>query len=314
MRNSGIELQVSSENIRKENFTWSSSVNFSTNRNEVKALNDNQDILSTYNVVRVGEPVGAIYGYEYAGVNPANGNPLYRKANGQLIQGNVVNTLTTGSNVNQYFLYDPGNPNDLSQASSLDAVTDRKVIGNANPLWFGGISNTFKYRGFDLEIFARFSGGNKILNVTRQQQLRMEFVNNHKDILRRWTADGQQTDVPRLAYENSDFVNLNNFASTRFLEKGDFFRLQNVTLGYNVPNSLLSRVNISSVRVYAQVQNAFVITKYTGLDPEINANNDDQSRVNNINNSPVNGNTQFGIDYNGNPQQRIFTFGLNVGF
>ncbi|UOQ79152.1 TonB-dependent receptor [Hymenobacter sp. 5516J-16] len=285
MRNEGFEFNFNSQNIAREGFTWSTNINFSTNKNKVLALNNNEDILNPYNVTRVGQPIGAIYGYDFVGVNSLNGYPIYRKGDGQLVQANVDN--------NRYYLYDAANPAATTTTTALSAATDRKILGNSNPTWFGGIDNNVAWKNFDLNIFARFSGGNKIMNVSRQQLLRMDLVNNGVEILDRWTTPGQQTDVPKLVFRNSDFINLNNAAVSRFVEKGDFFRLQNVTLGYTLPNNIKGLSALSRVRIYGQVQNVFTITKYSGLDPEVNSNG--------------NTNQQFGVDFNSNPQQRVFT-------
>ena len=298
MLSQGIELGLNTVNIRSEDFSWSTNFNFSTNRTEITRLaNNNEDILNPYNVTRIGNGIGEIYGYDFQGVNPANGNPLYRKGNGALVQGN----LDTGT----YAVYNPASPNDVSQASTLSAATDRFILGPSNPTYFGGLTNTVTYKGFDFELFVRYSGGNKIMNVTRQQLLRLDFVNNSTEILQRWTTPGQQTNVPKAILGRSDFTNLNNAASTRFVEDGDFIRFQNITLGYTLPKSLLGSV-LSRVRVFAQVQNAFTISDYKGVDPEVNANI--TSTQGNVSNN------QSGIDFNSNPQQRVITGGLNVAF
>jgi TonB-linked SusC/RagA family outer membrane protein len=298
MLSQGFELGINTVNIRRENFSWSTNFNFSTNRTEITRLaNNNEDILNPYNVTRIGNGIGEIYGYDFQGVNAANGNPIYRKGDGSLVQGN----LNTGT----YAVYDPANPTNVSQASTLSAATDRFILGPSNPTYFGGLTNTLTYGGFDFEVFFRYSGGNKIMNVTRQQLLRLDFVNNSTEILDRWTTPGQQTDVPRAILGRSDFTNLNNAASTRFVENGDFVRLQNLTLGYTLPKSVLGTV-VSRVRVFGQVQNAFTITNYKGVDPEVNAN---------ITTTQGNtSNNQSGIDFNSNPQQRVITAGVNVAF
>ncbi|MCB2407493.1 SusC/RagA family TonB-linked outer membrane protein [Hymenobacter lucidus] len=301
MISKGFELTVNTQNIRTEDFSWSTNFNFSTNNTEITRLaNGNEDILNPYNVTRVGEPIGAIYGYQFEGVNPANGNPIYRKQDqaGTLVQGNL--------DTRSYALYNPANPGDVSQAATLSAATDRKVLGNSNPTFFGGLTNTVTYKGFDFEVFARYSGGNKIMNVTRQQLLRLDFVNNSTEILDRWTPTNTNTSTPRIIQGNSDFTNQNNAASTRFVEKGDFIRIQNITLGYTLPKNVLGLTGLSRVRVYGQIQNAVTFTKYKGVDPEVNSNI-----------TATQGNTsnnQSGIDNNSNPQQRVIMAGLNVSF
>ena len=307
MVNKGIEIELNADIVNKEGFRWNTSANFSTVNNRITALNRDpqgvdQDIVFTYNINRVGNPISALYGYESAGVNPNNGNPLFRKGNGQIVQRDVIS--------GGYGFYTPESPNSFSNVaaaalSSADVAAggDRRILGNTNPTFFGGLSNTFNYKGFDLEVFVRFSGGNKIMNVTRQESLlNQDFNNNSRELLNRWTADNRTTDVPRMALNRGNIINFNGQAISRFVESGDFIRIQNIAVGYTFPKDLLGRTNgiVNSVRLFAQLQNAFTFTKYTGLDPELNSNGDT--------------NSTFGIDYNANPQLRLINFGINVGF
>lgn len=312
--NQGWEFNLNYEILNKGKLTWSVNANFSALQNQVTALNKgldgkDQDIFpSVYHIIRVGEPVAALYGYVVEGVNPANGFPLFQKGDGRVVQRNV--------NTGAYSFYDPANPTVTTNTtgaslSALDAsvrdangniIGDRRVLGNTNPTWFGGLTNFFKVDGFDLEIFTRFSGGNKVLNLTRQETLlNQDFNNNGREILNRWTREGQVTDVPKMVLNNGNIINLNGNATSRFVESGDFLRVQNIVLGYTLPKSLvdLTRNTISSLRIYAQVQNVLTLTRYKGLDPELNANGDV--------------NQTYGLDFNTNPQFRAFTFGITVG-
>jgi len=147
-------------------------------------LYNNQDQFPTlnsgsYNIRRVGESINAIYGYTYLGVNMANGNPLYKKGNGQIIQGNVSNTT--------YYLYDPANPTALTTTSTLSSTADRSVLGSALPTYYGGFNNTFTYKDFDLNVFLRFSGGNKI-TTKPALIINSKFLNNGTEILGRWVS------------------------------------------------------------------------------------------------------------------------------
>lgn len=287
--NSGFEFSLGGDVVKTEDFTYNANITFTTQKNIVGSLREGQDQIGTYNIIRVGESLNAFYGYVYGGVNPANGNPLYVKGNGQIIQGNVT-TQT-------YNVYDPANPSATGANATLSATTDKQVLGNSLPTWFGGFNNTFTYKGFDLNVFLRFQGGNKIYNRTRVDQLNQNFVNNGTEILGRWQSVANPGDgvTPRQWYGRSTFINRDGDATTRFLEDGKFLRLDNVALGYKVPVSFASKLKVSSIRLYASAQNLFVITGYKGLDPETNT-------------------TGAGVDFNGNPQQRTFTFGLNVGF
>lgn len=309
LTNSGIEMQIGADVLRKGDFSWSTDFNFSTNKNRVTATNNNQDIISTFNITRVGEPIGTLYGFRFAGVNPSNGNPLFYRGDGvTIIQGNPA----TGG----WLSYNPVNPNEagVPLANGLSAATDRVLLGQTNPAWFGGWSNTFRYKGFDLQIFMRFSGGNYIMNITRQNMFEQNRINNTVDILNRWTTPGQITDVPRLYANAGNLINQNNATNSRFVEKGDFLRMQNIVLGYNFTKNTLDKLGlgIRSLRLYAQVQNVFIVSKYKGFDPELNLN----SVASNFNTGAgqTRANTEVGLDHNGNPQQRMFTFGINLGF
>lgn len=293
IENSGIEIALNSINITNNDFEWSTNFNLTTNENEItKLANNNADVILTYNVLRVGESIGALWGFESAGVNPANGNPLYVKGDGTVIQGNPDN--------NTYYVYNPEDPTDLSTTSTLSDADDKKVIGQTVPDFFGGITNNFRYKNFDLSIAMTYSIGQQVYNATLQEGLTQNFSNNPRLILDRWTPTNTNTTVPRLSLRNDNFLNQDGNATTRFVEDGDFLRVQNITLGYRLPQSVLNNIALSTVRIYAQVQNAFVFTGYTGLDPELSFSNTT--------------NQQAGIDLNSNPLPRTYTVGVNIGF
>jgi hypothetical protein len=193
-----------------------------------------------------------------------------------------------------YFAIDKNDPT-LGVATTLGT---RYIIGSPLPTWYGGFTNTFKYNQFSMEVFFRYSGGNYVYNLTRQEVWNSSgFVNNGLEVLDRWTKPGQVTDVPKLYYARDNQVNLNGQANSRFLEKGDFLRLQNVVLSYTVDNKKLESVSkgiFKSMRFYVQGQNLHIWTSYTGIDPE--------------------NTSELGIENASVPQLRTFTFGLNVGF
>jgi TonB-linked SusC/RagA family outer membrane protein len=307
MNNKGLEFSLGGLVIHKGDFRWNSNVNVTFVKNKVtKLANNNADIIDTYNITRVGNSIGAFFGYQSKGVNSANGNTLWEKANGSIVQGN----LDASGNI-KFYTYDPAKPADLTTAAAALSFADKRILGEANPTWYGGFNNTFAWKNFDLNINMTFSGGNKVYNVTRQESLtNMKFQNAGKELLRRWTTEGQVTDVPRLFYGSGAGTGINQLGSTnsRFLENGAFLRAQNIGLGYTLPTTLLQRLKLNSFRIYAQVQNAFVITDYTGLDPELNANG---QAIGSITNAITN--RQPGLDYNTNPVPRTYTFGINLG-
>ena len=143
----------------------------------------------------------------------------------------------------------------------------------------------------------RYSGGNKIMNVTRQEVLlNQKFANNGTEILNRWTKPGDITMTPRLYYANDAIINQNGEATSRFVEDGDFLRLQNIVLDYRFNKETLAHFHdyIKSVRVFVQAQNLAVWTKYKGADPE--------------------GYSNFGVDATVSPSIRTMSAGISVGF
>lgn len=286
VENKGMELEISGNIVRTKEFTYDASFNISTQYNKVTKLLD--EIKSEHYIIKEGESMRSLYGYVYEGVNRTNGFPLYRKADGTVIQGNP--------NDSRYYLYNESNPGTLGDASNLTA-DDKVVLGNTIPKWFGGFDNNFTYKNFDLNIFFRFSGGNKVANVTRRDLLNMYFQNNGTEILDRWQSPENpgSGDVPIIMHGKGNFLNLEADGSSRWMEKGDFLKLQNISLGYTLPVDLVKKLSLSQLRVFVQGQNLATFTKYSGLDPEVYT-------------------SAMGVDWNGNPQQRSFTFGVNVTF
>jgi TonB-linked SusC/RagA family outer membrane protein len=295
MENKGFEVSVGGLLMNKGAFTWNFNANFTSTKNKVLELYEGQDIIlpgpnsSTLNILRVGQPINALYGYVFAGVNSGNGNPMYYKADGTLIQGNIANTT--------YYTVIKADDPALGTQTTL-ATGDRQVMGNILPTWFGGLTNTFTYKNFSLDIFFRYSGGNKIFNITRQQALLSQaFVNNGTEILTRWTTPGQITTVPKLWIGRDNFSNLQNDGLTRFVEDGDYLRLQNVGLSYTFNSKKMEASTngvIKSLKIFANGQNLAVWTKYSGIDPDAYS--------------------ELGIDNASVPLPRSYSIGLNMGF
>ncbi len=294
MENKGIELSLNVAIIKNKDLGIDVGFNYTHQKNKVLSLPGGNDIIvsngtGNYNIQRVGQPVNALYGYQYAGVNSSNGNPVYIKADGTLLMGNITNS--------SYFVISDLNSPIQGAAGSL-AGTDRGILGSALPTYFGGITSTIRFKQFTADMLFRFSGGNKIMNITKQESLMNQgFMNNGREILNRWQKPGDVTNVPRLWYNRDNFTNLNQQASTRFIEDGDFIRFDNLSVSYNVSPDLLGRLlknAVKSFRFFIQAQNLFVITDYTGIDPD---NIDER-----------------GLDYNTIPPARTVSFGINIGF
>jgi TonB-linked SusC/RagA family outer membrane protein len=301
LENRGIEVTVGATVISKKDFSWDVNVNYSNVKNKITKLYElsGQPVEyiqnGNYNLIKVGEAYNMIHGYNYAGVNRGNGNPMYYKADGTLVQQN----FRTGGSIGAFY---DANKEDgtLGTPGAGYALTfaDRINLGQGVPVWFGGISNTLTYKGFTLDFMLRYSGGNKIVNYTKQEALmNQSFQNNGKEILNRWTTPGQITDVPRLYYGQGNNINQTSIAISRFVEKGDYLRLQNVALSYTLGQEGLGKLTngyIKTARFYIQGQNLHVWTKYSGADPD------------NI--------TNGGVDQSVSPQIRTISIGMNVGF
>ena len=297
MENKGVEIEFGAQLVKGKAFSWRVDLNYSALNNKVLALAEGQTEFQvpgpnngTYNIHRLNNPIASFYGYKWAGVNSANGNPMWYKEDGSMVQYNNV----PGAAAGYYYAINKDDPN-LGVATTLG---NRYLMGSSLPTWYGGFTNTFTYNQFSMEAFFRFSGGNYVYNLTRQEVWNSQgFVNNGIEILDRWTKPGQVTDVPKVYYGRDNLANLNGLMNGRFLEKGDFLRLQNLMFSYQVDGKKLETASngiVKTMRFYVQGQNLFVWTKYKGIDPE--------------------NTTSTGIDNSSVPQLRTFTFGLNVGF
>lgn len=293
-RTKGLEITFGGDVIRKKDFNWNMSFNFTNLNEEITSLysisgTPINSIPGTYNLLSVGSSPNILHGYVYAGVNAANGNPMYLKGDGSLVQHNIANGA-------YYFAASKNEPT-LGVQTSM-AFSDRKELGLSLPTFFGGLMNSFRFKNFSFEFMLRYSGGNKIMNITRQEALLSQnFHNNGVEILNRWTSVGQITDVPRVRQGQGNNINQNGLAISRFVESGDFIRLQNVVVSYNVDNKYLAKSTngyLKSFRFFIQGQNLAVWTKYSGLDPE-NA-------------------SQGGLDNAVSPQLRVISTGVSVGF
>ncbi|HMH24596.1 MAG TPA: SusC/RagA family TonB-linked outer membrane protein [Puia sp.] len=238
LRNRGIELSLKFIPVRTNDFTWTIDGNFSYNRNVVLALPAGQDnVLNAdgVSVLKVGKPANTFYMVRYAGVDPANGDPLYFTKDGK-----------TKTNVYS---------------------TDDKVYeGTSDAPYFGGITNSFKYKGLELQIFWIYTIGNVIYNNDRLNVENPGYTASSlsADLLREWRKPGDITDIPRA---DPSVYELGN--TTHFVESGNFWRLRNVMLSYTFTPAVLQKLNISALRLFVQGQNLYTATKYRGYDPEI---------------------------------------------
>lgn len=297
MSNKGFEFTVNASVIQKQGFTWNTGFNITTLKNEVTALAaGGADIqpatsgLERPSMIRVGESIGSFYAVLTGGVNPANGQRIYYYRDGTAVQYNHAAPVAQ-----RWTLVSTG----AVAPRVADQSNDGVIIGPALPKWTGGWDNTFRYKNFDLNMLLFFSGGNYVYNGTKAGMRDMRSWNNSKEALTRWAKPGDVTNIPRIVF-GDNISNGSGVVISENVEKGDFLKLRNVTLGYSFPKTVLEKIGINSFRFYAQIMNAFTLTKYTGYDPEISSNG--------------NGNGNPSVDRNSVPQARSINIGVNVGF
>ncbi|MCJ8209716.1 TonB-dependent receptor [Mucilaginibacter sp. RS28] len=262
INNKGVEVALNASPVKLKDFSWSSSVTMAMNKNKITSL---QSPYGSTDSVRYSSPEGP----------------------GQ--SGATVQLLKTGYPVGQFFTYKYAGKDangkslfyrkDGSTTTAPAQGTDYFYTGNAQPKVILGWANTFKYKRFDLNVFLRGTFGNKIYNATRADLS--------------YTANATQNNILNSASGDKISDVFNSYYSDRYLENGSYVRLDNATLGYTFDKVIK---NVSSVRLYVTGNNIFTITKYKGIDPEVNQ-----------------GGIAPGVDYNNfYPKTRTFLLGINV--
>lgn len=267
MRNRGFELGINAAVLNPGSaLKWDLTFNIATNKNTIMRLAApfnvyNRDIYR----YEEGGQMFSFYLHPQTGVNPQTGDIEFEDVNGDGV---------------------------------FDVNNDRRIVGNANPDFFGGITNTFKYKGFDLMFFLQYSYGNDQLNWNRffQEHGGTRSTNFSNSQLDRWQQPGDITMIPRMTAENY----ASDLRPSRFLEDGSYMRLKNITLGYSLPPAFANKIGMTGARVYVSGQNVFTITNYTGLDPELTG-------------TASNTLTQ-GIEFYTMPQPRTFMAGVSFNF
>ncbi|WP_419699953.1 SusC/RagA family TonB-linked outer membrane protein [Mucilaginibacter sp. NFX135] len=278
LQNKGFELQIDSKNIVGKELTWTTSFNFSVNRNKITDLKG-QVITGSGDAVNravEGQPLGIFYTVQFAGVDPATGDALYYKNND--LGGGKLNKETT---------------NDYNKANPV-------VVGNPNPKFIAGLNNTITYKGVDFSFLLQEVNGDQIYNGGGQY-MSVGFNNGADnqtiDQLQSWKKPGDITMVPEARLFGNNGVS----PSSRYLSDGSYLRLKNIVLGYNFPKAVLEKIKLHSLRIYAQATNLATWTKYKGWDPELNSD-------------AFSGNITQNYDFYAAPQAKTITFGINVGF
>ena len=293
MYNKGFEFSIGGSPIQNENFRWNSSFNLSTNKNQVTSLTEGVgSIISGYSITLPGHPVGMIHAVRTNGIDAQTGRRIFLDQNGAEVYYQHVVDPNSGSQYKWSYA-------DGSEAPPITPADDAVPYATSAPKVFGGWSNSFQYKGFDLNILLTYQMGGHLYNGTQATMRDQRFWNNSTDVLRRWQKPGDQTDIARVV--NGDNVSMGNtMAIDSNVESSDFLRLKNIRLAYNLPHSWSSELGLSNINVYASGQNLAIWTDYSGMDPEVTTNA----------NNPM---TQ-GIDRNQAPNARTVTLGVNVNF
>jgi TonB-linked SusC/RagA family outer membrane protein len=301
INNNGIELSLTSNNVNKGSFRWITNFNVARNRNEVVELSGGTEQIgsgapgyfagATTYILREGEPIGQFWGLDYQGVYQG----------GDIPAGTALTNVSFDADGNPI----PGEPLFAEVADAegnFDGIiddNDRQIIGDPNPDFTYGITNTFTYKNFDVNIFFQGAVGGDIYNLTAIQLYNGDS-NSVTDVLNSWTPDNTNTDIPRAAIRGRE-------RSSRFVEDGSYSRLKNVAIGYSLPNNLVERAGISSARLSVSAQNLLTFTDYSGLDPEV-------SYFGSGGESRGDDNVIQGHDFGNYPNLRSITFGLNLKF
>jgi TonB-dependent starch-binding outer membrane protein SusC len=274
IRNIGTEANINA-NILRGDFKWNAGANLTFLKNKILSLSNDNILVNAYSdleathILKVGQPIGSFYGLKSTGVNPQTGDFEFEDTNGD---------------------------------GSVD-YDDAQVIGKAFPTLYGGISNQLIFKGLELNIFLRYSLGNQVYNIQRTVHeslgwsddggLSSVYANNSVAVRNRWKQPGDVAE-----YGRASFINLNGYQnSSLHVENGSFLRVQNVNLSYtfnNIPK-------IGGLRLYAEAQNLYVLTRYKGFDPEVSATGGLSDRT-------------AGVDFGTYPQAKTFTIGVNLKF
>lgn len=311
MYNEGFEFDINYNVINAKDFSWSTGFNLTYNRNEVTALSPDVDtkgtgIINTRPgvITKKGLPIGTYFLAEWAGVDPEKGigliyeidQDVYSKTGRTVKTGNVI--PATGNNINKNRIIQDGK--------------------SGMPKVYGGWTNNFTYRNFDLSFMFYFSTGNYIYN--RWMDINSKAGDGRNNVIAglvgdSWQQPGDNSKYPEIRWGNQYNIKddgtpgtgnygSNDVGTTQFLEKASFLRLKNLTFGYTLPENLCRKIAISKLRLYVTDTNLFTITDFSGWDPEVRLSNN------------KNGANSQGILFQGNemPQIRNFSIGASLNF
>lgn len=285
VENRGLEIAMNSNNLSGA-VSWVTNANITFNRNKVLALGPGETFrlapgtgdghlqIANSSILQVASPVGSFFGMVTDGIIQEGEEIIPGSSSfGSVGPGDIRYVDVNGDGIINN--------------------NDRTIIGNPQPKFFYGITNNFSYKNFDLSIFLQGIYGNDVWNVNSHELYRNDgATNNIRDVLNRWTPENPSNEWP--SSRTRPFV-----LSDRHIEDASFLRVRNITLGYRLPGVGLGLNWLRSCRVYAQGQNLFTFTNYTGFDPEVNS----------FGQNPIG----IGIDRGTFPMARTFILGVNLG-
>ncbi|MCF0072130.1 TonB-dependent receptor [Dyadobacter sp. CY261] len=282
VQNVGIEVGINSRNISTEKFTWSTNIAFSANKNKVVQLGRNGDdifpgpnFLGNTNILRIGQPIGTLWGYRRLGTwgtAEADEAAKYNRLPGDLKW------------------------EDINKDGKIDGQ-DETIIGRSYPKWNMNIANTFQLGKFDLSFDIRIVMGVNTVNATKHSvEDRQAIASSSRTVLNAWTPENQNTHIAQIRHYNAGY---DTHMDDWWVEDGSFIRGQNIVLGYSLPTKF-GKVSFQRLRIYASAQNFFLIDDYSGYDPEALTGFGGQ----------LNANMEF-FQY---PRPRTYNLGLNIVF
>lgn len=316
MDNNGWEFNFYTNNaVKISDFRMDFNFNLSNYVNTIIDLRE--DVLAGYNAdfdytngnyltrIQEGNSFGSIYGFKYKGVYQYNEYIPGVNENAPVARDEYGNVITDeyGKPLPMYFAYGKSNEyqfhggdaiyEDINHDGNIDEL-DIVYLGNANPKVNGGFGTVIRYKGFGCTVFFNFRYGNKIVNAARMHAENMYTLNNQSASVNwRWRKDGDETDMPRALYN----YGYNWLGSDRYLEDGSFLRFKYLTFNYSFPKDKLEKVKFQQLSFYLTINNLFVWTKYTGVDPEIGYDKRGLS-----------------MDYSNTPRSRDCTLGITLTF
>jgi len=306
MTNDGWELMADFKAFRSKDWLLSFNMNVSQNINAFSKLPENFNTERSTSIgngqypLRVveGEPIGSFFGFRYLGVYASDEDVIAKDADGNTLydaEGKVIPMKYTDT-----YVFKGGDPiyEDINKDGKID-INDVVYIGDSNPNFLGGFGTNLKYKNWDFSMSFHYRLGFDIINgIAIQTQAMNNRDNQSKAVLNRWRVQGQQEDglLPR-AYMGHP---ANNLGSDRYVESGDYLRLNNIKLSYMLSNEMCRKIGVRKANVAISARKLYTWTGYSGQDPEIGQDASNPFWI--------------GVDYARTPPPKVITFSIGVGF